>query len=54
MPDTFGINFTCLQNNISFLNSDHNTVIRANKIGKYVQLKHFPNLSSKYALLNTD
>ena len=52
IPGTFSIDFVCLQT-CSF-----ETVITiellghfSNKISKYTQLKHFTNLSSKYALI---
>ena len=52
IPGTFSIDFVCLQT-CSF-----ETVITIellghfpNKISKYTQLKHFTNLSSKYALI---
>ena len=55
MPDTSIIDFACLQS------SPCETVIIIqlkghfpSKIGQHAQLKHFPNLSGKHALFNTD
>ena len=55
MPDTFSIDFACLQI------SPFKTVILysfgdipPNKIGKQAQVKHFPNQHTKHARFTTD
>ena len=55
MPDTFSIDFACLQI------SPFETVILysfwaipLNKIGKHVQVRHFPNRNAKHARLVND
>ena len=55
MPDTFSIDYLCLQI------SPFETVILysfwaipLNKIGKHVQVKHFPNRNAKHARLVND
>ena len=56
MPDTLSIYFACLQN-ISFRETVilHSFwAIPQNKIGKYAQVKHFPNQSGKHARLTAD
>ena len=50
VPDTFSIDFACLQNLFK-------TVILysfLDKIGKHAQVKHFPKGSAKYACFTTD
>ena len=50
MPDTFSIDFACLQSVILYSFLD----IPPNKIVKHAQVKHFPEGSAKHACFTTD
>ena len=55
MPDTFSIDFACLQicpfETVIFYSFWD---IPPNKIGKHAQVKHFPKQSAKHARFTTD
>ena len=55
IPDTFSIDFACLQiSPLETVISYSFWAIPSNKIGKHVQVKHFPNRSAKHARFTTE